>query len=86
MEAKVVLRKGPLRKVLHLTGRKVVDSTYFPRPIVAEKAYQTIKDIYGKKGWVVEVKQKEKRIILPGEDTGEVVPVNNVMGLKTKFR
>jgi len=86
MEAKVVLRKGPLRKILHLTGRKVVDSTYFPRPIIAEKAYQTIKDIYKKKGWVVEVPQKEKRIIVPGTDTAEILPTNNVMGLKTKYR
>jgi len=86
MEAKIVLRKGPLRKILHLTGRKVVDSTYFPRPIIAEKAYQTIRDVYIKKGWSIEVKEKQKVIIVPGTDTAEILPANNVMGLKTRYR
>jgi len=86
MEAKVVLRKGPLRKVVHMIGRKVVDSTYFPRPIIAEKAYQTIRDVYIKKGWSIEVKEKQKRIIVPGTGTAEILPANNVMGIKTRYR
>jgi len=86
MEAKIVLRKGPLRKVVHMIGRKVVDSTYFPRPIIAEKAYQTIRNVYIKKGWSIEVKEKQKVIIVPGTETAEILPRNNVMGLKTKFR
>jgi len=86
MEAKIILRKGPLRKVVHMIGRKVVDSTYFPRPIIAEKAYQTIRDVYMKKGWSIEVKEKQKVIIVPGTETAEILPANNVMGLKTNFR
>jgi len=87
MERKIVLRKGPFRKILHLTGRKVVTHDYFPRPIIAEKAYQTMKDVWiNKRGWSVEVKQKESVIIMPGKDTNEVVSTNNVMGIKTNFR
>lgn len=67
MEAKVVLRKGPLRKVLHLTGRKVVDSTYFPRPIIADSYYKYHKKRLEENDWVEEVKEKKKLIIVPGE-------------------
>lgn len=86
MEAKIVLRKGPLRKILHMVGRKVVDSTYFPRPIIAEAYYKQHKQRLKDHGWVIEVKEKEKRIIVPGRDTAEILPRNNVMGLKTKYR
>ena len=86
MERKIVLRKGPYRKILHLTGRKVVTHDYFPRPLIAEKAYQTMKDVWiNKREWSIEVKQKKKRIIVPG-DTAEILPANNVMGLKTRYR
>lgn len=50
-----------------------MDSTYFPRPIVAEKAYQVMKGGYEERGWTVEVKEKEKRIIVPGEDINESI-------------
>ena len=87
MERKIVLRKGPFRKILHLTGRKVVTHDYFPRPIIAEKAYQTMKDTWiNKREWSVEVKQKSKVIIVPGTESAEILPRNNVMGIKTKFR
>lgn len=86
MEAKIILRKGPLRKVLHMVGRKVVDSTYFPRPIIAETFYKQHKARLKEHGWVIEVKEKEKRIIVPGEESAKILPRNSIMGIKTNFR
>jgi len=87
MEAKIILRKGPLRKILHLTGRKVVTHDYFPRPLIAEEAYRTMRDTWiNKRNWTIEVKQKEKRIIVPGTEGAEILPRNEVMRLKTRYR
>jgi len=86
MDAKVRFQKGRFHKDIQVIGRKVIITFYFPRPFDAERAYKDLKDVHKTKGWIVKEKEKESKIILPGRDTAEILPRNNVMKIKTRFR
>lgn len=85
MDAKVRFQKGRFHKDIQVIGRKVVVTFYFPRPFDAEMAYKNAKEIDKKRGWRVKEAEKEKKIIVPGQDTAKIIPTNNVMRIKTRF-